>query len=162
MRDYFDRVPMSFRPLLEAGLDLIPDRVRQIAHTRFLCGVDPLFVGLHDVRDTGDGRSYRDTAHACYPWHVPDGKPTIVLPAGFVEREHPEWQVYVVVHEYGHIFDWATGFQLDPPGSTPYSNKNRQERVAEAFAMTLAPISGAWKSYMEAEAFRPFREVMEA
>lgn len=160
--DWFDRVPMVYRPALETARSMLPQKVVETAPLRFLCGVSPLFVGLHGYDDTGDGRSYADTAHACYPYHTSDGYPRVVLPYDHaVVSRSLDWQTMIYVHEIGHIFDWATGFSVTPPETTWYSKVSRGEAFAEAFSMMVHPTYAdqyGWSETIEAESFRPFRE----
>ena len=101
----------------------------RIGPVEFLTGVDPVFAGLHSFGDTGDGRSYGDTPHCAYPWHI-DGPAdrrvtTIVLP-----QPEPPW---VIVHELGHALDAAIGFRHSAVPVTAYARTNRLEAFAEAF-----------------------------
>lgn len=135
---------------------LLPQHIAEMCQTRFLCGVSPIFVGLHGIDDTNDGRSYHDTGHVSYGrWHSSDKTTTVVLP------KVPT--VYTVIHELGHVFDEQTHFLLDVPKTTAYSDMTRMERVAEAFSLLLVPDfawCGLWRDYIAAERFRPFRELV--
>jgi hypothetical protein len=161
--NYFDRVPMRYRPCLEAARTLIPDEVRRLIEPRFLFGVSPRFVGLHH-EDMGKnfpkiaarGWTYDDCAHACFAHSTPDEQPTVVFPKPWL---YPD-PVKTILHEYGHLFDEATGFHLSPPPTTDYSWNNRYEAVAEAFAYVLIPPSGLWDDYMRSEEMRPLRAAM--
>jgi len=110
--------------------------------TQFFVGRDPLFAGLHDIEDTDDGRSYRTIAHACYPWNISGPasrrQATIVLPTS------ADLDVVVVVHELGHILDWATGFSCDVEPVTRYGQTNREEAFAEAVTASLLQDYAPW------------------
>lgn len=160
MTDHFDRVPPAFRPVIGAARELLPASVLERVPARFLCGVDPCWVGLHSYRDTDDGRSYSDTAHACYPWHVANARPMIVLPNAPRCNRHGRDLIDTVLHEYGHILDWSTHFELEAPETTDYSRTSRIERIAEAFQLILRPPSEEWREYVGAEGFRPLRAAM--
>ena len=98
---------------------------------------DPIWTGLHnEVDTTGDGRSYADTAHTCYPWHTRHQIPIVVLPKD--KDTHLEL-VRTVVHEVAHVLDWQTGFRHDLPALNWYAATNRQEAFAEAVTAWLMP-----------------------
>ena len=119
------------------ALDLIgPALVDRIGPVRWFTG-DPVFAGLHRYGDTDDGRSYRATAHCCYPVHFAhrpavDRVTTIVLP-------YPPSPA-TVVHELGHALDWRLGFGHTAAPVTWYARVNRWEAFAEAF--TAAVVAG--------------------
>lgn len=151
---------MRYRPLVEAARALIPRGVRVIVEPRFLIGVSPHFVGLH-YQSMGEpflakGMSYENCAHACYTFHTPDERPTIVMPQPLL---YPD-PVGTLLHEYGHLFDEATGSHIACPETTRYSRTNQQEAFAEAFEAVLKPASGKWEMYVECEAMRPLRTAM--
>src|SRR5215207_6344556 len=116
------------------ALEYVPWRMREIAVFDGFCG-DALFAGLHRIEVTPDGRSYRGTAHACFPTHVADKRMTLVFP------EPPAW--YTVIHELGHALDWAlterAGRALTFSPVTEYARTNRWEAFAEAFAAWFWP-----------------------
>lgn len=154
---------MRYRPLVEAARDLIPPGVAGLVEPRYLIGVSPHFVGLHHSRMedafpdlAARGNSYEACAHACYSFHTPDGRPTIVMPQPHLYHD----PVATLLHEHGHLFDEATGFHIAAPETTRYSRTNRQEAFAEAFEIVLLPPSGAWELYVESEAMRPLRAAM--
>lgn len=132
-----DRVHASgFRAPIEAALRLIPATLQDFVSADFACGLDPIFVGLHQYEETDDGRSYRDTAHCVYlhhQLHLPRARrrTTVVLPEPVV----PE----VVVHELGHVLherlDW--GHTASPVSW--YAEANWCEAFAEAFTSWLVP-----------------------
>lgn len=159
----FDRVPGDVKPVLEAARSLLPPQVLETITPRFLCGIDPVSAGLHRFDDivSFNGLAWRRAsgAHACYTHHTPDRKQTIVLPDVFA---YPD-PVATVLHEYGHLYDEATGFQqIHLPVTTRYSKVNRAERFAEAFETVLRPPSGEWELFTQSEAFRPLRELVGA
>lgn len=104
-----DRVPDHrwSEPIAEALK--ITRRFRHvIADVRFVCGVDPVFAGVHSFTTTADGRGFESTAHCCYPYHLagPADRrvPTVVLPV-------PP-SVKTVVHELGHRVHWSIGLDF--------------------------------------------------
>lgn len=124
-------------------LDLIPERLRDAAGCDFVT-VDPVFAGLHDIEDTGDYlsdglvRSYRTTAHCCYPCHVADKRSTVVLPPRRDERPH---SYFTVLHEIGHALQHELGERIGGYDRLPHFNPvseyaaaNQDEAFAEAFA----------------------------
>lgn len=101
-----------------------------------LIGADPIYVGLHGHEDTGDGRSYRDTAHVVHAFGqttLPRArrKTTVVMP----EVLEP----WAVVHELGHVLDEQLGWQYEAQPVTAYAMTNRQEAFAEAFTAWRCP-----------------------
>lgn len=121
--------PGPYAEAIAAGLDLLPPPIRErVAMTHWLTGTSPLYVGLHGITDTSDGRSYADTAHACYPRHTADRSYTVVLPAP--DAASP----LVVVHELGHVLHHLIGLDYVAAPVTPYARTNHHE----AFACALA------------------------
>lgn len=122
---------------IDAALRMIPAGIRaRVCTADFFCGVDPIFAGLHSFATPGDGRSYRDTAHVCYPFHLNGAADarnvTVVIPT----FQPPD----VVVHELGHVLDHALGF--DHPCAEPvtgYATTNAWEAFAEAFSAWVIP-----------------------
>jgi hypothetical protein len=136
-------VGAGFRDCIQAGLELMPSPIRErFRGVHFLCGVDPLFVGLHDEEVTTDGRSYRDTAHVCYGrWHMPhmhlaDRVTTVALPAPV--------EPWVIVHELGHVLDEQLEFAFTPKPVTDYAETHRMEAFAEAFTAWCIPWYAPW------------------
>ena len=125
-------------PIGEAFAIIGPRMTDRIGPVRFICA-DPVFIGLHHFTDTGDGRSYRNTAHCCYGSHIArpadDRLTTVVLP------EPPTLDT--VVHELGHALDAALGFTHDAVPVTHYAQTDRQEAFAEAF------VAWHWWGYEE-------------
>jgi hypothetical protein len=130
-----DRIPDGrWRSALEAVRAILGPFSWLIDETRWVCGADPLFIGLHRFATITDGRSYRDTAHACYPHHL-DGAsaPTVVLPLPVAPA--------VIVHELGHVLDWRIGAAHTAHPIDAYAALNRREAFAEAFRVHLdAPL----------------------
>lgn len=123
-------VVMSQREAIGYAYDVIGLRIETEFWFR-----DPVFSGLHGISDIADGRSYRDTEHCCYPWHI-DGPAsrrlvTVVLPV--------LTSVDVVVHELGHAFHYWNGFEFDPAPVSWYAETSPGEAFAEAFASHLLP-----------------------
>ena len=102
---------------------------------------DPVFAGLHDCVDTGDGRSYRDTAHVIYSEHLhslPAARrlTTVVIPD--TPRDN-QYDLDMLVHELGHVVDEMTGFDRDCTPIGSYAEGTRREAFAEAFTVWLIP-----------------------
>jgi hypothetical protein len=133
------RIGHGYRALIEAAYEMVPAGMHRLIRPHFLCGVDPVFVGLHCYEDASFGRSYRSTAHVAYEFHQPGmarahRRTTVVLP----ERPEALW-VRTVVHELGHVLDASLGFvhMAVPVGA--YAGTNRYEAFAEAFAAWALP-----------------------
>lgn len=146
--------------MVEATRAMIPPKIHALMEPTFLVGHSPHFVGLHSANPADLGPSYAgavagwtydDMAHAVYEEQV------IVFPRPDL---YEGVEVGTLLHEFGHLFDHVTGFNLDAPVTTAYSRTDRAERVAEAFGMILRPPSGAWQDYVAAESFRPMREAI--
>jgi hypothetical protein len=113
------------------SLNLLPCWLKKrLQSVQFFTGTDPLFAGLHNYKDTKDSRSYRNTAHVCYPWNAinPKEQTTIVLPTP------ADAKPYVIIHEIGHCVDEVLGFQYDALPINDYAKSNRYEAFAESFA----------------------------
>lgn len=127
----------GWREAIDVAHSVIGRRIMsRLGHVQYVCGVDPLFAGLHayDV-------SYRDTAHCCYPHHL-DGPAdrrvtTVVMP----NRVGP-WTAHIIVHELGHALDQTIGFGHTATPVTEYAKTNRQEAFAEAFTSWRWPGNG--------------------
>lgn len=121
-----------YAKVIERARRAIPAPIRhRLDHVRFLWGVDPVFVGLHNIATAKDGRSYKQTAHCCYPSHIrrpaAERVTTIVLPTlDCLTRA-------VVVHELGHALHEIVGFGVRPEPTTEYAKVDRYEAFAEAF-----------------------------
>lgn len=137
-------VSTGFRSVISGALAMFPEWLAdELRDSDFLCGVDPLFVGLHEFYDTEDGRSYRNTAHVAYPFHqlhrpAAHRATTVALPI----LEEP----WVIVHELGHVLHERLGFPEAPGPVTEYAEANDMEAFAEAFTMAHVP------GYVTAEA----------
>lgn len=121
---------------------LDPDLAEVIESSVDFFVTDPLFAGLHDIEDADDGRSYRNTAHACYPYHqasslpASDRKATVILP----ESSAWAWTVPVILHEIGHIIHYTWDFEdFDLPVVSEYAATNWCEKFAEAFTAYYLP-----------------------
>lgn len=133
---------------ITAGLEQIPEPMLPLVeHARFVCGADPVFIGLHGHEVTIDGRSYRGTAHCCYPFHIVNGEQvsTVVLPL--------EVEPWTVVHELGHVLHERLAFDASTMGLTPvtsYAALNDHEAFAEAFTAWCLPDVYPWaRDYMD-------------
>lgn len=152
------RVPVGpYGQAIGAALDVIPVAVvRRLEHVRFVCGVDPVFAGLHRYGDTGDGRSYAVTAHCCYRFHL-DGPAdrrvtTVVLPVP------ADATVPVIVHELGHALHEVVGLDHVAVPVSAYATTNTWEAFAEAFTAWVLPGYGDQEV---ACADRPTRALLE-
>lgn len=126
----------DYSEVIGAARDLIPNDIHGLILPHYLCGVDPLFVGLHNYQDTDDGRSYRETLHVAYDFHQvglarSHRRTTVVLPHKPV-LEH-------LVHELGHVLDENLGFRHAPDPVSEYAHTNRYESFAEAFTSWIIP-----------------------
>jgi hypothetical protein len=129
------------RAVIGEALRIIPARLHELVAVDFLCGADPLFLGLHRYALTqeANARSYSTTAHCVYPFHqmhLPADRraTTVVLPSVVT----PD----VVVHELGHVLHERLRFE---PTAAPVSGDartNRHEAFAEAFTTWLLPDHG--------------------
>lgn len=114
-------------------MGLVPERlVDYVGPFDWFIGADPVYAGLTRYSVMADGRSYRSTAHVLWPVHLrhlpaTERVPTIVLP-------EPGGLPYIVVHEFGHIFDCRLRFAWQADVTTPYSRTDRAEAFAESFA----------------------------
>ena len=125
---------LGYSELISYAFGIIPKGiVDKIRYTHFLCGVDPVYVGLHSYVDTKDNRSYCNTAHVAYPYHQSLPKylqhTTVVLP-NLVSLD-------VIVHELGHVLDESLGFRHTAEPVTEYAKVDRGEAFAEAFTSWL-------------------------
>jgi len=97
---------------------------RRLDHVQFLCGVSPVFAGLH----TYTGRHYAATAHCVYPSHISryraERVTTIVLPT-------PQ-PAHVVFHELAHALHLVAGLDHHADATTAYATADRYEAFAEA------------------------------
>ena len=130
-----NRIPFGYANAIQAAMDSVPDAILDLIHVDFLCGVDPVWAGLHSFKFTSDGRSYRDTG-AYVPPHLAEiqTRPTIVMP-------HPLWPAEIV-HELGHALHETQGWRHTAKPCTQYAKRNRHEAYAEAF---MAWCGWSWK-----------------
>jgi hypothetical protein len=131
-------VSSGYREAIGYAESLIPARVRGLlGEIHYLCGVSPVYVGLHNQPYFSDGRSASDTAHIAWLWFqdLPktDRVSTICLPI-------PK-QPWVVIHEIGHLLDERTGFRLWPKPVNRYAETDGYEAFAEAFRAWIMPWS---------------------
>lgn len=135
-----ERIPnRKYGAAIAHALGFIPDRImHRLAGVRIFAGSDPIFAGLHGFENISDGRSYRHTAHCCYPWHFDrpraDRVTTIVLPCERATRPA------VVVHEMGHALHHAVDLDYEAVPVSDYGATNHREAFAEAFAAWVLPL----------------------
>jgi hypothetical protein len=119
---YSEAIAEAFRTIGQGFAD-------RLANVQFVCGVDPVFAGLHDYRTTVDSRAYASTAHCCYSFHIKGPADrrttTIVLP----KPPRPS----TVVHELGHALHAQVGFDYIAQPCTTYARTDQYEAFAEAF-----------------------------
>lgn len=130
-------VGSGHRTAISAALMLLPPlAVEMLRETRWFCGSDPVFAGLHRYCAADDGRTYRQTAHVVYPQHLID-RPlgeritTVVLPV----VEEP----WVIIHELGHVLHAFLGFPPAPEPVTEYATCSDWEAFAEGFTAAHVP-----------------------
>lgn len=132
-------------PLAVAHRIIGPALMARLGHVQYVFGVDPVFAGVHGFPDIADGRSYRDTAHCAYPWHITGPADrrvtTVVMPVG--ERPGDRWAMpHVLVHELGHALHETIGFDHTAAPVTEYAKSNNYEAFAEAFTAWCWPGNG--------------------
>ena len=127
------RIPsFAFTAAIEHSLGSLPAGIRhRVEHADFLCGVDPVYAGLHRFEAMSYGRSYRSVAHCSWRMHSSDGRTTIVLPV----VEDP----IVIVHELGHVLHEQIGWQHVAEPVTVYAKDGPVEAFAEALTAYLVP-----------------------
>lgn len=112
---------------------------KRLADVDFLCGVDPVFVGLHRHVAAKDGRPYAKTAHCCYGFQqcVPRdrARTTIVLPT------LNAFTLPTICHELGHVLHERLRFEPATVAITKYAERDKYESFAEAFT------SWRWPGY---------------
>lgn len=160
-----------FAEAVTDGLSSLKPEHQQFVHsiTDFFEG-DPLFAGLHSTEDSTDRgveniRSYRTTAHVCYPWHIErplsEQRTTIVL----CGKHALAW--HTVTHEVGHalhchLWDqswrwldfprvWAPGGHYDGSSYLDFE----EERFAEAFVSWLGPKDRPRDPWWETYIYQP-------
>lgn len=129
-------VGSGYRAVIGAAEDLLPPSILRFAQPDYLCGVDPLFAGLHRFEVASYGRTYRDTAHVVYPLHQEhmvraNRATTVVLPTVPAVGD--------LVHELGHVVHERLAFEHEAAPLTWYARTNHYEAFAEAFASWLMP-----------------------
>lgn len=142
----------EFRNVLSYGISLIPRDVWEvISDTKFVCGLDPLYIGLHSFDDTGDGRLYSETAHCCYPWHLDSPGPVTVVIPKMVEPR-------TIVHELGHALHYKLGFCTPPYAETWYASTHPHEAFAVGFELSHVEqgLNTRLREYQDTEAGRFF------
>lgn len=109
----------------------------RIEGVHYLCGIDPVWVGLHGHRAFQGTRSSATTAHFSHSATSRDRSSTIVLP------ERPDW--VTVVHELGHALHEQQGWRGSPSPVTEYAEIDRFEAFAEAFtSWVVGEQAGEW------------------
>lgn len=132
------RIAPGYREAIDYAWGLIPAGITDRIHPHFLTGVDPRYVGLHDWPGIGQWSSSQ-VAHAnCVP------RPVVVLPLPFREMERLYWNdpglTDTIIHELGHILDYALPWRPTIPAVSEYGETNGVEAFAEAFsAWVLRP-----------------------
>lgn len=127
----------SYNEAIAYAYDHIPRGLHRYLGTDFLIGTDPVRFGLHNHVDTSDGRSYRNTSHACYEYHTIDRRNCVVLVGNRTDYR----QLVAAVHELGHILHYHLNFVNieDQIEVTNYAKVNTCERFAEAWTGWLIP-----------------------
>ena len=124
------------------AMDFIPERLHEKIACEILVGVDPVFAGMHEFEPfehDGGLLSYKDCAHVIYPdlqLHRPAAFRNVkmFLPSNPTYEWDTYTGVYTVIHELGHVLDFNLDFEYDVATTTEYSEANREEAFAEAFA----------------------------
>ncbi len=136
-----NRVQQFAAEVMAEALSIVPMRLRPLVACDLFCA-DPIFTGLHDTANVVDDRSYRQTAHVCFPYHVADRRTTVVMP----KRYEGAWGVYVALHELGHVLHWnlqeLAGEWDALPTIEPvnaYAATNDLEAFAEGWVASLYP-----------------------
>jgi len=131
------KLDYGWREAIGTGIAVMPIQLDCLWFLR-----DPVFAGLHSIADIADGRSYRDTGHTLYPWHIEGPADrrltTVVLP------ERPEGiqrDIETVIHEAGHVVDWMFGFERVMLPVSSCAETHQMEAFAEAFTEWVLPSS---------------------
>lgn len=124
----------GWREQIDVAHRVIGDGIMaRLGHVQYVAGLDPVFSGVHPFETTRDGRSYRDTACCCYPWHIigpRDRRVTTVVLPSFQDG----WRgVKTIVHELGHALDESIGRRETVTPVSTYARTDRDEAFAEAF-----------------------------
>ena len=112
------------------AFDLLPPAIEaRLRYVHFLTGTNPIYAGLHNYKEIGDGRSYYNTAHVSFPCHAIDKweRTTIVLPL------LGDANLRTIIHELGHCLDEVLGFRHIALPVNDYAETNIMEAFAEAF-----------------------------
>lgn len=129
-----ERIKDGFPSIIDKAFLYIPDYIRREVYVHFFCGTDPFYAGIESGNDdTGDGRSFRNTAHiapACCQLALPKSArhPTIVLP-----DNASVFEPRCVLHEYGHAIENALYSYYELTPITDYASTDDAEAFAEAF-----------------------------
>lgn len=119
-----------------------PTIMARLSHVQYVCGLDPVFAGLHAYANKG----YDQNAHCCWPMHIAapaDRRVTTIVLPGDWSKVHPLWRVHVLVHELGHALHETMRLdKFDIPPVTEYAKTNRWEAFAEAFTAWRWPGNG--------------------
>lgn len=126
-----NRIPYGYADTISKALSCIPERIIDLVHVDFLCGNDPVFVGLHSFTDAGRYAGREWSFAECAHFHDPSllgirERPTIVLP----RLQH--WPAEVI-HEVGHALHAVLGRRHEAIPCSTYAAENRWEAYAEAF-----------------------------
>jgi hypothetical protein len=119
---------------------------RRLGNVPIVIGCDPAWIGLHEWRDAGFGRSYANTSHVAYEFHQSHlsaylRETTVILNDG------DETDKLVILHELGHVLDCRLGFAVgDVVPLDDYAAGNRYEAFATAF-QSWATICGEDRPY---------------
>lgn len=129
---------------INAALLLLPNSIVNEINkhgVHFFTGCDPIFAGLHNFEVVDDGRSYRNTAHTMYPYHlehrpIDERVSTIVLPDLSIT-----WcPIETIIHELGHVLHYIIGYEYQVEPVNEYAEKN----ALEAFAMSFETLFCPW------------------
>lgn len=111
--------------IAEAYRILEPPMADRLRGVDFLCGVNPVWAGLHGFSVFGLGQADATRAHCAYPHHTNDRTTTVVLPI----PEAP----WVIVHELGHALHARLDWEPWPDAVSEYAKTDEQEAFAEFF-----------------------------
>ena len=126
---------MSWGEPIQRALDIVP----MVPDCQWFLR-DPVFAGVVGMTDTGDGRSYRDTASAWVPEILPGPADRRLMTITIPERpDGDEYDIDLLVHELGHVMDWMTGHDRECVPIGDYAASDHYEAFAEAFTGWLIP-----------------------
>lgn len=127
----------GYREAIAIALRQCGPTAARLGHVQFVCGVDPVFAGLHRYETTVDGRSYRSTSHCAYRHHIigPADRraTTIIVPDSAYRHRRPWAFAHELVHELGHALHETIGYDHRAEPVTEYAKRNSYEAFAEAF-----------------------------